>query len=218
VKRNLEDSAPDDVAHAPAVARHRAKLWFIHINHTNAEIDAPDIVREVMIFPMWPLSARTRRGEGRLEVGEIFQIGRRLVAPNRMGFFEVGHCLGGMPVEAQDVAEQEQAAGKLWAVSWERLAEDVDSGLECFTRSVHIAECQATAPTHARTATSGWRSPRCSRLTANERHQRFRNGERLVGVAPRRVEVAEITGHVRNLLLWLRHDTRLKPLELHADR
>jgi pyrroloquinoline quinone biosynthesis protein B len=30
----------------------RAKLWFIHINHTNAEIDAPDVVREGMTFPM----------------------------------------------------------------------------------------------------------------------------------------------------------------------
>jgi pyrroloquinoline quinone biosynthesis protein B len=30
----------------------RAKLWFIHINHTNAAIDAPDVVREGMIFPM----------------------------------------------------------------------------------------------------------------------------------------------------------------------
>ena len=30
----------------------RAKLWFIHINHTNAEIDASDVVREGMTFPM----------------------------------------------------------------------------------------------------------------------------------------------------------------------
>jgi len=30
----------------------RAKLWFIHINHTNAEIEAKDVVREGMIFPM----------------------------------------------------------------------------------------------------------------------------------------------------------------------
>jgi pyrroloquinoline quinone biosynthesis protein B len=30
----------------------RAKLWFIHINHTNTEIDAPDVVREGMTFPM----------------------------------------------------------------------------------------------------------------------------------------------------------------------
>jgi len=30
----------------------RAKLWFIHINHTNAEIDAPDVVREGMTFAM----------------------------------------------------------------------------------------------------------------------------------------------------------------------
>jgi pyrroloquinoline quinone biosynthesis protein B len=30
----------------------RAKLWFIHVNHTNAEIEAPDVVREGMTFPM----------------------------------------------------------------------------------------------------------------------------------------------------------------------
>lgn len=30
----------------------RARLWFIHLNHTNAEIDAPDVVREGMTFPM----------------------------------------------------------------------------------------------------------------------------------------------------------------------
>ena len=30
----------------------RAKLWFIHINHTNKEIDAPDVVREGMTFEM----------------------------------------------------------------------------------------------------------------------------------------------------------------------
>jgi len=30
----------------------RAKLWFIHINHTNAEIDAADVVREGMTFPL----------------------------------------------------------------------------------------------------------------------------------------------------------------------
>ena len=30
----------------------RAKLWFIHINHTNAELDAADVVREGMTFQM----------------------------------------------------------------------------------------------------------------------------------------------------------------------
>jgi pyrroloquinoline quinone biosynthesis protein B len=30
----------------------RAKLWFIHINHTNAELEAPDVVREGMSFDM----------------------------------------------------------------------------------------------------------------------------------------------------------------------
>jgi pyrroloquinoline quinone biosynthesis protein B len=30
----------------------RAKLWFIHINHTNAELDAADVARDGMVFPM----------------------------------------------------------------------------------------------------------------------------------------------------------------------
>jgi pyrroloquinoline quinone biosynthesis protein B len=30
----------------------KAKLWFIHINNSNAEIDAPDVVREGMTFAM----------------------------------------------------------------------------------------------------------------------------------------------------------------------
>ena len=30
----------------------RAKLWFIHINNSNAEIDRPDVVKEGMTFPM----------------------------------------------------------------------------------------------------------------------------------------------------------------------
>jgi hypothetical protein len=30
----------------------RARLWFIHINHTNAEIDAADVVREGQVFEM----------------------------------------------------------------------------------------------------------------------------------------------------------------------
>ena len=30
----------------------RAKLWFVHINHTNAEIDAPDVVREGATFAL----------------------------------------------------------------------------------------------------------------------------------------------------------------------
>jgi pyrroloquinoline quinone biosynthesis protein B len=28
----------------------RARLWFIHINHTNRELEAPDVVREGMEF------------------------------------------------------------------------------------------------------------------------------------------------------------------------
>ncbi len=30
----------------------RARLWFIHINNSNAEIDAPDVVKEGMTFPL----------------------------------------------------------------------------------------------------------------------------------------------------------------------
>jgi pyrroloquinoline quinone biosynthesis protein B len=30
----------------------RAAVWFIHINHTNGQIDAPDVVRDGMQFPM----------------------------------------------------------------------------------------------------------------------------------------------------------------------
>lgn len=30
----------------------KAKLWFIHINNSNAEIDRPDVVKEGMTFPM----------------------------------------------------------------------------------------------------------------------------------------------------------------------
>jgi pyrroloquinoline quinone biosynthesis protein B len=30
----------------------RARVWFIHINHTNAELDAPDVAREGMTFDM----------------------------------------------------------------------------------------------------------------------------------------------------------------------
>jgi pyrroloquinoline quinone biosynthesis protein B len=30
----------------------RARLWFIHINHTNAELEAKDVVREGMTFEL----------------------------------------------------------------------------------------------------------------------------------------------------------------------
>jgi pyrroloquinoline quinone biosynthesis protein B len=30
----------------------RAALWFIHINNSNAEIDAPDVAKEGMTFPL----------------------------------------------------------------------------------------------------------------------------------------------------------------------
>jgi pyrroloquinoline quinone biosynthesis protein B len=53
VNRNI-----DEIPH-PMMGRTRellkgtkAKLWFIHINHTNAELEAPDVVREGMRFEM----------------------------------------------------------------------------------------------------------------------------------------------------------------------
>ena len=53
VNRNIEE-----IPH-PMMGRTRellkgtkAKLWFIHINHTNAELEAPDVVREGMTFEM----------------------------------------------------------------------------------------------------------------------------------------------------------------------
>jgi hypothetical protein len=30
----------------------RARLWFIHINHTNPELEAKDVVREGMTFEL----------------------------------------------------------------------------------------------------------------------------------------------------------------------
>ena len=52
VNRNIEE-----IPH-PMMGRTRellkgakAKLWFIHINHTNAELEAEDVVREGMVFP-----------------------------------------------------------------------------------------------------------------------------------------------------------------------
>ena len=30
----------------------KARLWFIHINNSNAEIDHPDVVKEGMTLPM----------------------------------------------------------------------------------------------------------------------------------------------------------------------
>lgn len=53
VNRNIEE-----IPH-PMMGRTRellkgtkAKLWFIHINHTNAELEASDVVREGMTFPL----------------------------------------------------------------------------------------------------------------------------------------------------------------------
>ena len=53
VKRNIEEIPHPMMSRTRELLKGtRAKLWFIHINHTNAEIDAPDVVREGMTFPM----------------------------------------------------------------------------------------------------------------------------------------------------------------------
>jgi pyrroloquinoline quinone biosynthesis protein B len=53
VNRNIEEIPHPMMARTRELVRGtRAKLWFIHINHTNAEIDAPDVVREGQVFEM----------------------------------------------------------------------------------------------------------------------------------------------------------------------
>jgi pyrroloquinoline quinone biosynthesis protein B len=53
VSRNIEEIPHPMMSRTRELLKGtRAKLWFIHINHTNAEIDAKDVVRERMTFPM----------------------------------------------------------------------------------------------------------------------------------------------------------------------
>jgi pyrroloquinoline quinone biosynthesis protein B len=53
VKRNIEEIPHPMMSRTRELLKGtRATLWFIHINHTNAEIDAKDVVREGMIFPI----------------------------------------------------------------------------------------------------------------------------------------------------------------------
>ena len=53
VNRNIEEIPHPMMPRTRELLRGtRAKLWFIHINHTNAEIDAADVVREGQIFPI----------------------------------------------------------------------------------------------------------------------------------------------------------------------
>jgi pyrroloquinoline quinone biosynthesis protein B len=53
VNRNIEEIPHPMMSRTRELVRGtRAKLWFIHINHTNAEIDAPDVVREGQTFEM----------------------------------------------------------------------------------------------------------------------------------------------------------------------
>jgi pyrroloquinoline quinone biosynthesis protein B len=53
VKRNIDEIPHPMMSRTRELLRGvRAKLWFIHVNHTNAEIDARDVVREGQIFEM----------------------------------------------------------------------------------------------------------------------------------------------------------------------
>jgi pyrroloquinoline quinone biosynthesis protein B len=53
VNRNIEEIPHPMMSRTRELLRGvRAKIWFIHINHTNAEIDAPDVVREGQTFEM----------------------------------------------------------------------------------------------------------------------------------------------------------------------
>jgi pyrroloquinoline quinone biosynthesis protein B len=53
VNRNIEEIPHPMMGRTRELVRGtRARVWFIHINHTNAELDAPDVAREGMTFDM----------------------------------------------------------------------------------------------------------------------------------------------------------------------
>lgn len=53
VNRNIEEIPHPMMPRTRELLRGaRAKLWFIHINHTNAELEAADVVREGQVFPL----------------------------------------------------------------------------------------------------------------------------------------------------------------------
>jgi pyrroloquinoline quinone biosynthesis protein B len=53
VNRNIEEIPHPMMPATRALLKgSRARLWFIHVNHTNAELDAADVVREGMTFPL----------------------------------------------------------------------------------------------------------------------------------------------------------------------
>jgi pyrroloquinoline quinone biosynthesis protein B len=53
VNRNIEEIPHPMMSRTRELLRGaRARLWFIHINHTNAELEAPDVVRDGMTFEM----------------------------------------------------------------------------------------------------------------------------------------------------------------------
>jgi pyrroloquinoline quinone biosynthesis protein B len=53
VNRNIEEIPHPMMGRTRELTKGaRARVWFIHVNHTNAEIDAPDVVREGMRFDL----------------------------------------------------------------------------------------------------------------------------------------------------------------------
>ena len=53
VNRNIEEIPHPMMSRTRELLKGtRARLWFIHLNHTNAELDAADVVREGMTFEM----------------------------------------------------------------------------------------------------------------------------------------------------------------------
>lgn len=53
VNRNIEEIPHPMMERTRELLRGgKARLWFIHINHTNAERDASDVVKEGMVFPL----------------------------------------------------------------------------------------------------------------------------------------------------------------------
>ena len=53
VNRNIEEIPHPMMSRTRELMKGaRARLWFIHVNHTNAELDAPDVARQGMTFEM----------------------------------------------------------------------------------------------------------------------------------------------------------------------
>src|SRR5262249_13251844 len=94
---------------------------------------------------LWSAYRSAGSGDRSLEVGEICWIPRRLFAPDRVRFFEVGQSLIRTAVAAQHIAEKEESTGELRTVGGERRAEDVDAGAECRKGPAQVVQGQTTA-------------------------------------------------------------------------